>query len=645
MSHRTSYTDRRRARLARRIDRLEAMESRNMVTESLNSLGLGIGIPAALAMLAATRPIMASPSSSSDAPKVYTADRLPAMLSFTAAPVAKAPAGESSGRESTEQVALKKAPAGDWLSLGQSNAKPALPPSSLDASATKPPQPGSGSGGSAGSSHGATVGTGAAAITPLQVPAPSQSQDSNSSTAIAPVFTGFAPASSPPATSGATVNPITTTSGTTVNPVTASGTDGGGIPLGIRTLSVLPENVALGQFTNFPVYTLDQNDGVVLFPGFQQLATLNAPVDLRAQVSGTTVSSYSWNTSGLTDATSITGSSTYRLQFNWDSTVATATTNTATLTVTGTGGAQEIQTYTFWVPAGSSSATITPPTWPESYPSNLQPMGTPLFAQDNTQNVSVDSNTGGVSAILPMPSYNPNIPGLVLSYDSLTAAPQPIIVEHHALDPSLTLPTQVSAQLTFNGTAGTTFYYNSSSLALGDVMQIAPQADATSLATGRYGYSLAIGDIRGTTTTTNATGTATVINDSGSALGDGWSVGDMEQVFPETGGAIVDASCPECGRTSSFWFTSGGGGTFTSPAGDFSTFVENMGGTYTRTLANGTQINCIRPAVPFWNPTIRGVDNLRPDSASVIREISRCRLAPRLISAGAAFSMISSAAA
>jgi len=54
------------------------------------------------------------------------------------------------------------------------------------------------------------------------------------------------------------------------------------------------------------MYVLDVNDGVVLFPGVDQLATLRGSVILQAQVSGTTVSSYNWNTSAISsDATSI----------------------------------------------------------------------------------------------------------------------------------------------------------------------------------------------------------------------------------------------------------------------------------------------------------------------------------------------------
>ena len=53
------------------------------------------------------------------------------------------------------------------------------------------------------------------------------------------------------------------------------------------------------HLTYFPLYVLDVNNGVVLFPGVDQQATLGGSVILQAQVSGTTVSSYNWNTSGI----------------------------------------------------------------------------------------------------------------------------------------------------------------------------------------------------------------------------------------------------------------------------------------------------------------------------------------------------------
>src|SRR4051794_18974145 len=42
---RQTFTDRRRAQLARRVGTLEAMEPRSMITESLGILTLGIGVP------------------------------------------------------------------------------------------------------------------------------------------------------------------------------------------------------------------------------------------------------------------------------------------------------------------------------------------------------------------------------------------------------------------------------------------------------------------------------------------------------------------------------------------------------------------------------------------------------------------------
>ena len=50
------------------------------------------------------------------------------------------------------------------------------------------------------------------------------------------------------------------------------------------------------SFPYFRVYVRDNNNGVILFPGADQLANLDGYVDLLAQVSGATVSSYSWNT-------------------------------------------------------------------------------------------------------------------------------------------------------------------------------------------------------------------------------------------------------------------------------------------------------------------------------------------------------------
>ena len=103
----------------------------------------------------------------------------------------------------------------------------------------------------------------------------------------------------------------------------------------------------------FPLYTLDYIQGTVLLPNAFQLATLDGNVDLRAQATGTTGVTYSWNTTGLTDATGIAGASTYDLTFTWSQHVATAAVNSVTLTATNSSSQQVVQTYYFQVPAGN----------------------------------------------------------------------------------------------------------------------------------------------------------------------------------------------------------------------------------------------------------------------------------------------------
>ena len=198
------------------------------------------------------------------------------------------------------------------------------------------------------------------------------------------------------------------------------------------------------------------------------------------------------------------------------------------------------------------------------------------------------SNTGTFETAVALPSYNPNIPGLTFQYDSLAANPLPLVVVRHQLDPTKTIPTQVTAQLTFGGTSGGTSYYNTSQFIPGDVQQLALQANAASLATGRYAYTATVADVRSTTTTETLSGTATVVSPADTAgasnyLGQGWSLSGLERVISETGGVILNL-----GAGDSLWFASSGSGGYASPAGDFSTLAGVSGGGWTRTMPDGT---------------------------------------------------------
>jgi RHS repeat-associated protein len=313
---------------------------------------------------------------------------------------------------------------------------------------------------------------------------------------------------------------------------------------------------------------------------------LNTSVDLYAQVKGTTVSTYSWTTSGNFTGTALTGTSAYHVHFQWPGTQASAQVESITLTVTDTSSHQESETIDFQVPTSNIVTMPSSASWPVTIPPDLVQPGAPAF---DSQGVSVDAISGALDTSIDLPSYNPNVPVLSLVYNSLTADPRPIVVVHHTLDDTKTVPTKVDATLTFNGSAGTKWVYDTSQFIAGDVQQMALQANATSLSTGRYSYSVQIIDERSSNTTLTYTGTATVLNQSTSAVGDGWTIQGLEQVIPAGDSSGVILSLGDNGE--SLWFAGnpGVGGSYTTPAGDFSTLTKTSSG-YTRTLPDGTQI-------------------------------------------------------
>ena len=155
---------------------------------------------------------------------------------------------------------------------------------------------------------------------------------------------------------------------------------------------------------------------------------------LQAQVSGTTVSSYDWNTSGISsDATSIAGGSTYQLNFEWNGQhSAPHHVDPITLSVTDTSSHIETYTYDFQLPQGGGRrfGRWRNVTWPTSLSPDTISAADPEWTSDD---VSVDSNSGALDTSIPLPSYNPNVQANDLTYDSITANPMPIIIAENTL--------------------------------------------------------------------------------------------------------------------------------------------------------------------------------------------------------------------
>ena len=196
----------------------------------------------------------------------------------------------------------------------------------------------------------------------------------------------------------------------------------------------------------FTLITLDYNDGSDFVPGAEQLATPGGSVNLRAQVidSASGTYTYSWTTAGLTDATSISGASTYDLTFQWNTSISTAKTESTTLTVTDPNSNQVSQTVHLLGARGDRLghrrhhlAVVARPRpdpgrcarpWPARTSRSSRPPAPP--------ETSID-----------LPSFNPNVSPVSLQYDSLSANALPIVDVEHPLDPTKTTPSQVTAQL------------------------------------------------------------------------------------------------------------------------------------------------------------------------------------------------------
>jgi len=616
MSRRQSYTEKRRAHLRMQVQ-LEMLERKQTITEPISVLGLtvsawrglaffGIIDPSALGGFA--RPVQAANQAGRPATRAGTAPTnfVPIVIGPPTHAPATAGGGGAPSQDGTAQLSRAKV-------QGASNWPAVLPASGSDSSQSgisAPWQPASRAGGGAalpprgGSGNGALPAvvalvqghTAALQVPPPPAPTPAiPFLPSTGGTASGPIADGAAPGVTRNAAALHQAHGSRSSSGHSVADTCCGGSSAS--PMGPSTVAENPSSLPSStvgngsgseelSFPYFQLYVLDENNGIVLFNNQYQQATIAGSVDLYAQVMGSTASTYtySWNTSDLSSVSNLSGTSTYHLHFQWPIFQGTAEVESVSLTVTNASSQQETQTFYFVVPTSNVVSLPSSASWPVTISPDLVEPGAPSIA---SQGVSVDADSGALDTSIDLPSYNPNVPAISLVYNSLTADPRPIIIVHHTLDPTQTVPTAVNATLTFNSTVGTTWYYNTSAATPGDVQQIGLQANATSLSTGRYSYSVQAVDERSTNTTLTYNGTATVLNQSSSAFGDGWTLEGLEQVTSATGGVIL--SLGDNGE--SLWFSGspGTGQNYTSPAGDFSVLTKTSTG-YLRTLTDGTQI-------------------------------------------------------
>ena len=117
-----------------------------------------------------------------------------------------------------------------------------------------------------------------------------------------------------------------------------------------------------------------------------------------------------------------------------------------------------------------------------------------------------------------------------LSYSSDRVSDEPIIQATLQADNAVALPSTVSVQLTWNGTAQTSVNYNTTGLHPGDLIEVAAQVDSAVSTTGRYAWTLQVTMNYGTPIVESVTGTAFVVAEDSSPYGAGWTLGAVDQL-------------------------------------------------------------------------------------------------------------------
>ena len=174
---------------------------------------------------------------------------------------------------------------------------------------------------------------------------------------------------------------------------------------------------------------------------------------------------------------------------------------------------------------------------------------------------------------------------LVYRSNSLT---NPVIAVDTQLAPGVAVPTSISASLTFNGVAGTSYAYSTMGLVSGQAMRFALQANGSSLPTGIYDYTLTVTmTVSGTPFSQSFSGKQAIVNRSASEYGAGWYLDGLDQLYDSAAGALMVK-----GNGDTLWFAKSEAG-YLQAAGDleFCTLIKSASGTYVLTTKNGTVSN------------------------------------------------------
>ena len=156
-----------------------------------------------------------------------------------------------------------------------------------------------------------------------------------------------------------------------------------------------------------------------------------------------------------------------------------------------------------------------------------------------------------------------------------------------ASDFTAAVPSQVQAQLTWNGTPQGWVTFGTSGHNSGDVYALPLQVSSAVSSSAHYPWGVEVKATVGTFVyDRTASGVLPVLVNASSPYGAGWSLGGTQALLIGSAGvALIDNS------TGGFRYFTGTGPSYTSPANDQGTLVQNMGGSFTYTAKDQTQTN------------------------------------------------------
>ncbi|MGH7140012.1 MAG: hypothetical protein ACREHD_30095, partial [Pirellulales bacterium] len=158
---------------------------------------------------------------------------------------------------------------------------------------------------------------------------------------------------------------------------------------------------------------------------------------------------------------------------------------------------------------------------------------------------------------------------LSLVYDSVLGQPDQVIEADLGLSTAYSASDTITATLTFNGVAQLPVYYTMSSLdGTTSHVHFAEQVDTSSLASGRYPWSLTVTSPNMAAPAT-VSGAVNVDNDSASPFGKGWDMPGLYRLFANSVSGVPAGLLLSTGDGGAWYYTQNEDGSFASPNGPF----------------------------------------------------------------------------